>query len=38
LFLRIRSWLSGQRYSPPQDEENEPATVIDLDSLPNIKP
>ncbi len=42
LFLRIRSWLSGQRYSP-EDTEDEPAivldsTALDLDALPKIKP
>lgn len=36
LFLRIRSWLSGKSYSPPEDDEA--PTVLDLDSLPKIKP
>ena len=35
LFLRIRSWLSGKSYSPPEDDEA--PTVLDLDTLPKIK-
>ena len=36
LFLRIRSWLSGKSYSPPEDDEA--PTVLNLDTLPKIKP
>ena len=36
LFLRIRSWLSGKSYSPPEDDVA--PTVLNLDSLPKIKP
>jgi len=35
LFLRIRSWLSGKSYSPPEDDEA--PTVLDLDTLSKIK-
>ena len=38
LFLRIQSWISGRRYSPPEDCENEPATALDLNALPKVKP
>ena len=38
LFLRIRCWLSGRRYSPPPENDHEPPTVLDLDTLPKIKP
>ena len=38
LFLRIRSWLSGRRYSDAEDGDNEPATTLDLNALPKVKP